>query len=328
MDRAGSIRIIADGIFHLAKGIPPGKMKPLIIFTAIFIIFTALLSIWISPLYEKEKPGLFPYLATAFSQCIEQKTLQLANQLAMHGGFLSQKVGVANEITIEKELEIGMYDALAACENLLQREETFDRELSGIRAGIDPMKITVLFDGRWKSKSMKTIPGFSVSIRHTLGEASQLARELIKSWDETGLIRNIVLETLGRDYSAKQTADVLLMHKEESNGYIISFEVAKIEADNIKRTIMIPLTVIMKKMKKDSGEEQEFRFYYPFLLAAKDLQVGCEILSPQSISLPPAKEILFDCGWYSCTINWAENISLPRLCAGHVIYLDGKQYEG
>ncbi len=303
-------------------------MKPLIIFTAIFIIFTALLSIWISPLYEKEKPGLFPYLATAFSNCIEQKTLQLANQLAAHGGFLSQKAGVANEITMEKELETGMYDALAACENLLQREEPFDRELKGIRAGIEPMKITVLLDGRWKSKSSKSIPGFSASIRHTLGEASQLARELIKSWDETGLIRNIVLETLGRDYSTKQTAERLRMHREEANGYTISFDVAKIEADNIKRTIMIPLTVIMKKMRKDGGEEQEFRFYYPFLFTAKDLQAGCEILSQHTISLPPAKEILFDCGWYSCTINWAENISLPKLCASHAVYLDGKLYEG
>lgn len=303
-------------------------MRTAILFMGIVFICTLLLSIWIAPLYEngKEKSILFPYLATAFSQCVEQKTESLAKNLAKHGGFTFWQAGIANELTIEHELETGMSNVLAGCEELLHQEEQFTREIKGIRAIVEPTDIRVLLDGRWTSRSGKSIPGFVIRIKLPLGQYAQRAKYLVKTWEETGFLRNLILSTLSKRDVRQAISKKLQSQHLEREGDTISLSVSpeQIKADSIKREISIPLTVTMKNetMKNDA----EFQFYYPFTLTAKDILSGCEIMA-EPVNLPQAKEILFDCGWYSCAIPWRESIRLPILCAKPVIYLDGKEYE-
>ncbi len=280
----------------------------IIVGMALFLLLAFLLSFWISP--NQEQQGLLPYLTDAFQQCVTQKTESFVRSLSNTGGYSTPLPGIAHEITFEKAIEAGMSDILLTCENLLQQEGAFTREIKKLRVSVAD-GVTVFFDGFWKSATGKIIPGFVVHLSLPVTETFAQGREILSMIKETEQIRNIVLSALdGGDprqaisYGVKQiTAATLSVLPQE------------ISLDKRKKEISFPLRMTVVR------DNYVLSFFYPVFFNALDLQEGCrrEILRD---NLPEGEEITFDCGWYQCIRPWTSPASFP--CKNPIIFIDNQ----
>src|SRR3989338_180479 len=162
-------------------------MMKKILLVAIFVIFTFLISNLIAPYYA-ENQSEFPYTYNLFSQCVVQKTNDFVNSISNNGGYLTKADGIANVFTMELEIESNIGAIFDVCEELLDKEDHFVREIKQLRVVIDS-DVSVFLDGLWKSKSGKVIPGFPIHVAVPLAELSYLAQNLVQEIEETGFVR-------------------------------------------------------------------------------------------------------------------------------------------
>lgn len=291
----------------------------------IFVIFTFLISRLIAPYYV-ENQSEFPYSYNLFSQCVVQKTDSFVTSISNNGGYLAKTDGIANVLTMEQEIESNMPAIFDVCEELLDKEDHFVRETKQLNVVIES-DVSIFLDGLWKSESGKVIPAFPIHVAVPLAEASYVAQNVMQDIDETGFVRDAVISAFGKDVNeniirqsiSKSITSLKLANSNYLN-YNINFAVAPEQILVNSKTKEISF-ILNGKVKK---EDYEFKFNYHVKLDALEITVACSILNNNPVSLPAGKEVVFDCGFYSCSMPWNEKVFLPKLCSHSIISVDGK----